>query len=105
MLFEDHVEEDTTELCDQADEELGWVEVVAKDELLLLEPVACGVDVVEVQVAVPEPVPHDAWPGGPYPPGKADAPPTAAMKAKVRSILYVVPVIPLIRATILSLEI
>jgi hypothetical protein len=68
-------------------------------ELLTLESVivGCAVDVVEPQVAVLEPVPQDAYPGGcwgyaagsPYPPGRADAPPTAAIKAKVRSMLDV----------------
>lgn len=71
-LFEDHVEDDTAELRDQVDESLHEVledvEGVVQDELLLLEVVIveCGVVVVtEVHVAVPEPVPQDACPGGP----------------------------------------
>jgi hypothetical protein len=63
---------------------------VAEDELLPEEEaVACDAGVVEDQVAEPEPVPHGWWyaPGSPYPPGKADAPPTAAIKARVRSML------------------
>lgn len=76
--------------CDQVDEVLEEAEVVDKDELLLL--LGCCVDVAEPQVAVP--VPHDACPcgwwyasGSPYPPGRADAPPTAAIKARVRSMM------------------
>jgi hypothetical protein len=97
-LFEDHVEDDTAELCDHVDESLHEV-LVVQDELLLLEvvPVECGV------VVVTEPVPHDACPGGPYPPGMADAPPTAATKAKMRSMSDVMYRIPGIIAMVLSL--
>jgi hypothetical protein len=66
---------------------------VVQDSLLLLESVIVGCGVVVVteppHVAVPEPVPQDACPGEPYPPGRADAPLTAATKAKVRSMLDV----------------
>jgi hypothetical protein len=62
---------------------------VAKEKLLLEEVVGCGVEVVELQDPVPQAYRGGWWyaAGSPYPPGKADAPPTTAMKAKVRSIM------------------
>lgn len=70
------------------------VDGVAKDEVVLHESEMVECVVVEGKVAELEPVPHEAYPGGwwyaagsPYPPGKADTPPTAAMNAKVRNIL------------------
>ena len=62
---------------------------MTKDELLLEELVGTGVGVVELQLPVPHAYGGGWWyaAGSPYPPGRADAPPTAAMKAKVRSML------------------